>query len=390
MLLNWDDFTILTLRDIFPKQIEWDPTCQVLFRAETCSRHIYVGLKSDFEDLPEGLFEEPEILRTLGKEDFCRGIKALYSGREAYLFFVQYIAGLNSRGCSIDNYVSGQVTSAWNNYSNNNPSRKNKLQPFMDALFSDAALIKRSILNAYSSQAQPVNTAVKMARLTPSDKVLVVGGERALTTEVIKYLGHKKPHTPNEITLTHPDEGRLGTLCEGVRRLGKKSAIKARLIGIPFDRALQDLNDGTTTVFNAAAIFVCSPAQEMKINKKLIDAWWLRSKVYKDNPAKLFDLGDPAEYGAPTSAWKTLAGTEGFIPYSYIVEENNIHAATIERVVAKANEAIEHLSELRMQGDRAVTISFIAKPNEMTLDYRLARRPLGPATGENPSQFCAP
>jgi len=352
----------------------WKPGPAV-FPAETCTQLIYAGLKSGFGNVSDKPSQQPRTRRLHNKEAFRDGKGMVYCGKDAYCYLGEYMAGLNSRHL-FDHAVSGQVTDAWNVYAAKNPDDHKILKPYMDALFSDVALIKREILNPYSSRPTLVNIAVRMAGLSPSDEGVVVGGEKDLSVGVVLALGHKKRYTPHKITLTHPDERALNDIVNTVRGFENKSAIQAELSTIPFDQALEDRGDATT-IFNAAAVIVCLPMEENVINRNLVDAWSLRSGGH---PAKLIHLkGNPLECGKTTGAWEALAGADGFISYPDIVAKHKERITITEGVVEKAKEATKHLSKLRAKGDRAVTIPFMVDSGEMILDYTLARRPNGAA-----------
>ncbi len=354
MRFEWDKFSVLTTKGDIPKETGWHREAQV-FPAETCSRHIYVGMESSFDNLPDELLADKK--------------SHLFIGRDAYIFLGKFIAGLKGHYL-VDEHVLGQFRRAWNDYREKNPQDYKKLQQYIDALLYDTAEIKESILKSYLSRPTPVNTAVRTAELSPHHNVLVVGGARAITVETITALGHKKQDTPNRVTLTHPDELEMEQIVDDLQGFGKQRAIKAELVTIPFDQAFQNCEDATS-LYTANAVFVCQPMQDDDVNGALVEAWQNRLTTREGTSGRLFHLkGDPFARGNTTGRWTKFDHVSGFVSYTDIVKKNAGRIASVQAVVKAAEKAVEDLAEFRLDGKR-VAINY----DGYFLDYVLLPRP---------------
>lgn len=354
MQVKWERLAVVTAEGETPKKAGWVRNPKV-FAAETCARQIHIGFESEFKNIPDEFFK-------------YRG-SAIYYGRDAYIFLGKFMTGLKSHH-HVDIHALGQVRKAWNNYCEKNPEDYKRLQPYVSALLRDARKIKSSILAPHLSRPTRVNTAVRMASLLPSDRVLVVGGAETITVDMITALGHKKRDTPETITLTHPSDIQLKNIVYKVQRLEKHRAIEADLVTIPFSQALQNHGD-ETTIYNAAAVFVCQPMQENTINQQLIDAWRVRSKMPNGNDAQLLHLkNDPLSRGSITGAWKTMQDTSGFISYLDIVQRNSERIADVKTHVQAAEQAVEDLSGFRMDGNKRMALHY----DGMFMEYELLPR----------------
>ncbi len=352
MQTEWDRFAVATAQGETPKKagLVWDPN---LFAAETCARQIRIGFKSQFKNIPEEFFE-------------YRG-SAVYYGRDAYIFLGKFMTGLKGH-YHVDIHALGQVRKAWNNYCVKNPEDYKKLQPYVSALLRDSRKIKSSILAPHLSRPTLANTAVRVAGLLPSSRVLVVGGAETLTLDTIKALGHKKRDTPETITLTHPSDIQLKNIVYKVQRLEKHRAIEADLVTIPFGKALQNHAD-ETTIYTAAAVFVCLPMQENPINQQLIDAWRVRSTMPNGNDAQLLHLkNDPLSRGQITGPWKTIQ--DDFISYLDIMQRNSERISDVRTHVQAAERAVEDLSGFRINGNKRMALHY----DGMDVEYELLPR----------------
>jgi hypothetical protein len=368
-MLNWDELTVITTEGSVPNLVGWQAN-PAIFSAETCMRHIYVGRSDSFGRAADALVSHNKT--------------KTYKGAEAYCFFSEFFVGLKSHYHS-DKETSGQTRSAWNDYCAKNPDDHKKLKPFVDALFADGSLVKSVILQPHLSRPTMVNTAVRMAGVSPADRVLVVGGGRDLTIELISALGHGKRHTPDVITLTHPNRAELGAIIKDVRGLVSFRSIKSELNAVAFNESLKDSN--VTNIFNAQAVFVCQPmTKDAKsglgnINQQLAEAWQLRALVDLGHDARLLHLkGNPLQRGATTGAWCEVAPDSGFISHEDIRQKNSGRNTFVKSVTQKAQEAIRHMAEARLQGDRVKSITFEADDKALTvgaLGYALANRPRG-------------
>lgn len=362
-MVDWKSLAVLSVSGKIPNQIGWTNSDNI-FPAETCARHVYVGQTQSFHDIPQALKKHPKT--------------KIYHGDNAYKFLIELYIGLQSMKGLFDQHVSGQVRESWKRYVADQPQQHKILTPYMDGIFHDGSLIKTT-LKPFQRHPKIINTAIEMANLSPEKDVLVVCGSEATSVEVITALGTKKAINPDNIFLTHPDEEILANIYNAVNLLQYRNAIKADLHFVPMNEAL------STTILHTNAVMVCQPMVDKKtgVNSQLVDindsicnAWKKRCKSCAKVDSKIIHLkGDPYARGATVGVWLEFAYDNNFIPFTTIKEENSQRIAFIISISKKAKEAVNHMAELRINGDRIRALSFNVET--MELSYTVPRRPLG-------------
>lgn len=363
-MVDWNNLVVVTTEGSVPNSLGWKAGSGV-FAAETCMRHIYIGVREDFGEAAKSLLQHKKTKS--------------YEGAAAYRFFLEFYGGLHSHYHS-EQQTAGQTRRAWTRYAETQPDEHKKIKPYVDNLFHDGGLVISSILEGHWRRPILVHTAVDMAGLKPASSALVVGGAAELSKDMIKALGYKKPFTPNVVTFTHPNRCELADIAKAIREFSGYETLKAKFEIIPFQRALEDTS--ATSIQTADAVFVCTPMTPDRnsplgfINKDLHEAWYLRRLLEPDHKAPLFHLkGDPLQKGGSSGVWLDPIPGLDFVSPETLKEKHNERCRYVQRVVEKSKEAIAYLADQRMQGESVKAIEF--DPEKMSLSYRMRRRPLG-------------
>ncbi len=359
---NWNEFAALVIPGHFPNQLGWHPNESIL-PAETCARHVYIGLKEAFNDAPDILKNRLKI------------------GLDAYTFVMHFASGLKS-GKIFDEEVSGQLRKAWIQFEDKNCPHKKRLHPYIQEILHDIKLVKSAILKPHSRRPTEINSLRTLAHLSPEKQVLLVCGSEASSLKVITGIGNRRPNDPGKITLTHPDEE---TLSEIHMRLNQKEFRKSLAAELDFV-SWNDIswsNRNNPIVQRSDAFLVLQPmAAEpstqdsglFAINDALCQAWMIRCEKEPQHNAKLIHLkGNPHERGNTTGQWRQFGPEHGFVPYTAIREETSNRFKFIKKVAEAAVTSIEYLGAHRINGDRVEAVVF--NPETMDIDYKLARRP---------------
>ena len=212
-MLNWDNLCVVTTAGAVPHKTGWEAGPEI-FAAETCMRHIYVGMQSSFGARAEKLIADRHT--------------QTFVGFDAYRFFVQFYAGLRSHYHS-DMQTSHQARKAWKTYAEANPETHTKIKPYVDDLFHDGGLITSEVLGDFWRRPTLTNVAVESARLTQGDQVLVIGGAETLTKDVILALAYRRKHTPSTIGFTHSNRFLRDEILHAVRQTRGHEALHAEI-----------------------------------------------------------------------------------------------------------------------------------------------------------------
>lgn len=326
-------------------------------------RQVYVCLEDVLERIHEGVRSAPET--------------AIRRAGSAYGFLLEFYCGLASEKHS-DRHASNHVTAAWRDYVAKYPNARRDLQPYIDALFHDGSQIKSAMLDQHQYHSTPARAAVKLARVTPEDKVLVIGGEKGVTLEVCKTLFETDKRRPRT-TLVHLDTNKLRDLARGLRDLRYYSEVERYIRFADFGEAL------ATDIMGANKVFVCQPMANPEGGTSLsqldeqICAAWLRRQAVASGSGAIFHLkGCPERDGDTVGPWTRLRETRhGFVPYHHIRDEHARAVALSTRVIGKAKEVVMELVQFRLRGDAVKKISFDPDTMGGCVQYKMATRPRG-------------
>ncbi|MDX2028337.1 MAG: hypothetical protein SFW62_06855 [Alphaproteobacteria bacterium] len=357
MLPQWDQFVVVTTLGHCPKQAGYTP--KHFFPAETCARHVYVGLQRDIAEIPQSL---------LGSR---KGTEVHY-GLNAYAWFMEFYSGLKGRH-EFDLHIVRQVQTAWNLYKERYPEEK-ALYPYMETLFRDSALIREHLPVQYMRRPTIPNIAADIAQLAPDKTALIVGGASTITHETVTALGHRKAHNPSFLVLTHPENRELSRLEHEIRKLPPHRKIATTLSVRPFRGALQ------VALSEADVVFVCHPMASVsdtsssEVDIVLCNAW---KGSYKKlgNHRKIIHLkGSPQDRGVTTGPWCELEREHyGFVPLTKLQHERTHRVQSLKQMIAQTSATIRRMGETRMAGQRIRDFSYDAAT--MTFDFKTADGP---------------
>lgn len=372
-VLDWKRLVVVTTHGSVPNSVGWrcPPT---VFPAETCNRHVYIGLHGDFFEKYCAVSNDP-VKKLLGNSR-----TKMFQGVDAYKFLVNFGAGLLGEKYQIDKEVSGQLRNAFNNF-----KEKQIILGYMEAILADITLLKTEILTPHYSRATDANAAINMASLSADSAALIICGPTALSVELISSLGHKRKNTPNMLTLTHPDNQMgMKDILHAID--GKKQGhqiVKAGITVIPFDEALSDGRQTPTNLFNAQAVFVCLPMNGSTIDQRIYSAWKERKQQNRDDGLLLHMKGTPELRGASSGPWLSMPPDMGFVPYSTLCAARDARRDALRKVIEATQSAVVTLGQARLMGDRVVAISSAANDNgSLNLKYTYARRPQCQSTNQ--------
>jgi hypothetical protein len=359
VVLDWNDFSVLTFPGHFPKQLGWQPG-ETLFPAETCARHIYVGVRQAFEDVPE-------ILKS-----------RLKTGLDAYTFVINFASGLRSNKI-FDEEVGGQFSKSWDHFSKKNGGLEKSLKSYIDPILHDVKLVKSAILKPHSRRPTEINTANVMANLSPEKEAFVICGTLYSSLQVITGMGNKRRCDPGVMTLTHPIQEELEKIQHSLEDKYYRKPLKVELRYASWNQ-IPWHDPANPIVRKASAVFVLQPMANGpsehldQINQDLFRSWTLRRQHEPSHDAKLIHLkGSPFDRGETVRPWDQLGPEDGFIPYIAVKKKTSERFEFVHAVAQKAYEAVHYLADCRMAGDKVNDIFFDAEAMELT--YKLASRP---------------
>lgn len=337
---DWQNFAVLSVDGNAPKACRWWPSGK-LFPAETCARQIFFGVREDFGALPQNLLSHP---KTEFKE-----------GAPAYKVALSVMAGLRNYQY-IDKEVSGQVKRAFQAYTQRQPSCLPRMESYMHDLFADTKVLKKGFLDQYYRQPTHENVAVELAGLEPQHEALVVGDSQELTNRIVKTLAHKKKTNPSAVYLTHYDPRCLGSLMAGFSQLGSLCALNVPVHSVPFETAVTD------HLHRVKAVFVCAPmvdvgsegAPEAFAIDRTLAGHWGERLARQDGGVLVHMRGNPLAKATTTGPWLDYMGRDGFVPVEVVKQGRSQRFDKLDFVRARAFEAIDHMAQLRVAGERRV------------------------------------
>lgn len=360
MLPPWDQFVVVTALGHCPKQAGYRP--KHFFPAETCARHVYVGLQEHISEIPSQLLE-----RRAGTEVYC--------GAEAYKWFMEFYCGLKGHHL-FELHVAGQVQNAWQAHREKHPGRSN-LSFYMDTIFRDGALIREQLPSFCKRRATFANSAVEVAALGPEKTALVIGGDRTITSEIITALGHKKKCNPSLVAVAHPDRSVLNALESKFKHLPTHERLDVPLSFISTDLALD------YSLCAVDAVFVCQPMVEQattsnlqlaRIDQFLCEAWRLRCEG-RGGPGKILHLaGNPADKEKVCGGWQAFDhNRDGFVPYAMLKAAHRARVEGVKQLTQSTSVVIDRMGEARIAGQRIRNFTYDA--SMMTFYFEAASGP---------------
>ncbi|MER2519112.1 MAG: hypothetical protein ABTQ34_00290 [Bdellovibrionales bacterium] len=381
--MNWEDLVVISTAGNIPGQHSWRASRNI-FPAETCARHIYIGLHEDF-------FESANKSSASISAVTADEKTTLYQGRDAIVFLIAFCAGLGSH-YQIDEKISGQICNKWNGYNAEFPESHARLKPYMDKIFADAALLKKCILNPHLKRPTYTNTAIEMAKLSRDSKTLLIVEDEAMSKKMLTALGHGRHDTPDHITIAHPyginsAKSILATAMQaGITQ--KHNRITTQVTVEPFEHVIdKSSSKRIVTFFNAQAIFLCNRYDNTAVADAVTKAWKSRVKRAERQNGKLIQLTkaeDNAGSNPIAFAWDKLTLSDNYFPFASIEARTLEHMQRVNQVLQITRAAIEHIADLKLEGDRVRDIALMP---DMTLKYVLASRPMGsPHTQSAPSR----
>lgn len=365
--INWGQFTVLTTKGHLPNKYKWEAPPGT-FRAESCARHVYASV-------------EPNLLNNIPPQIKTDSATKFLQGKDAYLFFVKFYAGLEGFRI-VEQHDTNQIDTCWQEFYGNQPNSHLPLKPYITEMMRDARTIAGKILKPFRSNPTPINIAVRLANLAPDKQALIVCGSKDFSSEIIAALGHKKKHTPDTLYLTHPDKTTLDEITCSLKHLPKQRALQAECKSVSINSALTDI------LPTVDAVFICQPMTDnpagespelAALNNKITGMWKQRRG---QQTGKILHLkGNPFCWETTIGPWATLTADDGFIPFSFLKTQAEHEKARRITVQQTATHIILEIADLRFAGHKVNGIKIKQgspdQPEGFEYEYIIARPPLG-------------
>lgn len=331
-----DDLVVVNFRSVLLSQAicDWRAATPVAM-AESCSRQIWFGEKSDFETFPKPTPADGSIPKQ------PRPQFEYYEGRAAYAFLLKLISGMDSIREGETN-IAGQFYPGWTRYTNDHPHRAKRLDTIIQHLRADSALIRSEIVSGIKPKRHEL-AARTLSRQAGGDIALVIGSLNdnnvlsSFTDGIVKALGNNRKSRVCEIVVTHPDPGTTGRLLHEVSLLKKTGYVQNAVSAV-------DFTELASAFENTDRVYVDIPMNSIPgADQTLIDTW----KRHANPDNTLTHLrGEPANRGLSSPEWAG-AGLQNYIsPEDIRAEMVNIDRNNAVLRV-RAMEAIAFCTDLR-------------------------------------------
>jgi hypothetical protein len=294
---------------------------------DTCSRKTWIGIESNFAELPSF---EPYGLTT-----------EMLKGGDAYEFLLRVKAGLDSPKLGETN-IDGQLTRCFNAFAYSNPSKYSELSDLFEFLARDTRYIRAN----YVSQLQKStfeNAARMLANSKAGQEILVVGktGKTGAVSQVTIDIAvaHSDART---IYVTGPnaEDGQAIFAKLNTADIRKKIPIKTKIVVAPFSDVAQYISQG-------CHVFIDQPMADNPWNDSYLIQSWRANKCL--NRAMVHLRGCPSLMGLSTKVWKNSDLESYFSP-----EEVREAKVAIDRrneiLISNAHRSTSEIAEARLSG----------------------------------------
>jgi hypothetical protein len=236
VVLNFPDHN-----NSIPGEPHWH---QNVFTAHTCSRHLMVMSKQEWEkSVPKSIREHCFTEAQAKMERRKRGTDDLFDdpkqkayhvefGEEAYKLLLTIAVGLKSKH-KLEDQVHGQIGTQWRDYSTRQFAKSRELEKYMGMLIHDSRTIHSAIIKAHTMP-EPYSVAKQLAHAGKNDAVVIFAADKLEEiTDMSHVLGKQSNNSVDEVFIIHPDEAKIKRIQENLDKMYKLHQMKSNSSAIP-------------------------------------------------------------------------------------------------------------------------------------------------------------
>ena len=301
-----------------------------LFIASNCAHRLWIGSEDVFADFPE---------------DGTKNL-SLMKGREAYLFMLRMLSGIDSPQMC-DTHVRSQLKDKWRAFKEMNREVSLQLETIYGYMMKDSGYVSDAILSEYK-ELKHEHAARDISGQVKGDKVLIVadlnrhGNIAQYTERMMRLSENKQGRIDDFLTITHPDPDVLKKIESEVQALQSGKKVKSNITFMTFSpENLAKAFEQNNRVYVDTAMDA-----DMDADTAIIEAW--KNRVRRDNTITHL-RGNPYARGLSSDAWQEAELDNYFSP-------EDIRAEMVDRkksnpaVILRAEAAIEVFADIRSEG----------------------------------------
>jgi hypothetical protein len=321
---------------------QWRETATVC-AAQSCARQTWFGDVETLQSFPITNSSELDYL----------------VGKEAYLFLLRLMLGLETKGNICETNIAGQMNEGWRLFCEQLPEEAEKLKSIYDGLKADSRLIREKFLNQYKIPSK-ANAAISLVEKKNAETITIIAhGERnggSLSQDVIDLInrfGAVKKNFSSEIIIL-ADKAIQNILLGHVNRLRREKKLNPE-VNISL---LTDNTFNITEAFNKSSLVFCTrPMSPNEIESPseidMILAWddkMLDDKKPGIEGARLVHLrGVPLLRGESSKLWRDF-GLNGYSSPEQVANQNERLRVDNEKVIGLATHNASLFARIRYEG----------------------------------------